>query len=105
MILTLDEIKAQCRIEPDFTDDDTTLEMMGSAAQNRTEVRINRKLYADSVPDSDPCGLVMTDDIKMAMLMLSSYWYENRTAANDFEQTEAPLAYNWLIDPYRHIPL
>ncbi|NDO83917.1 hypothetical protein CJP72_25235 [Citrobacter sp. NCU1] len=105
MLLTLDEIKQQCRIEPDFTEDDDLLNQIGSAVQIRTETRINRKLYADEVPVPDPDGLILPDDIKQAMLLLVGYWYENRLAVNDFEQSEAPLGYNWLVDPYRHIPL
>ncbi|ELY9614294.1 phage gp6-like head-tail connector protein [Salmonella enterica] len=105
MLLTLDEIKQQCRIETDFTEDDDLLNRIGAAAQSRTETRTNRKLYADQVPDTDPCGLLLSDDIKQAMLLLVGYWYENRVAVNDFEQSEAPLGYNWLVDPYRHIPL
>ncbi|QMM52492.1 phage gp6-like head-tail connector protein [Enterobacter sp. RHB15-C17] len=105
MLLTLDEMKQQCRIEPDFTEEDDLLNQIGRAVQTRTETRINRKLYADTVPVTDPEGLVLPDDIKQAMLLLVGYWYENRVAVNDFEQSESPLGYNWLVDPYRHIPL
>lgn len=104
-LLTLDEIKQQCRVEPDFTDDDVLLTAIGDAAQTRTETRINRKLYAEAEPGMDPEGLVLPDDVKQAMLLLVGYWYENRVTVNDFEQSEAPLAYNWLVDPYRYIPL
>lgn len=104
-LLTLDEIKVQCRLEPDFNDEDTLLTSLGDAAQTRTETRINRKLYDKVTPGMDPDGLVMPEDIKRALLLLVCYWYENRVAVNDFEQSEAPLAYNWLVDPYRYIPL
>lgn len=105
MLLKLEEMKQQCRIEPDFTEEDDLLNQIGSAAQIRTETRINRKLYEEQVPETDPEGLVLPDDIKRAMLLLVGYWYENRVAVNDFEQAEAPLGFNWLVDPYRHIPL
>ena len=104
-LLTLEEIKQQCRVELDFTEDDALLTAIGDAAQTRTETRINRKLYAGVIPGMDPDGLVMPADIKQALLLLIGYWYENRVAVNDFEQSEAPLAYNWLVDPYRYIPL
>lgn len=104
-LLTLEEIKQQCRVELDFTEDDALLTAIGNAAQVRTETRINRKLYAEVIPGMNPDGLVMPADIKQALLLLVGYWYENRVAVNDFEQTEAPLAYNWLVDPYRYIPL
>ncbi|WP_234099674.1 head-tail connector protein [Enterobacter roggenkampii] len=104
-LLTLEEIKQQCRVELDFTEDDELLTAIGDAAQTRTETRINRKLYEKEVPDTDPDGLLLPDDVKQALLLLVGYWYENRVAVNDFEQSEAPLAYNWLVDPYRYIPL
>lgn len=104
-LLTLEEIKSQCRVELDFTEDDALLNALGVAAQTRTETRINRKLYDKVTPGMDPDGLVMPADIKQALLLLVGYWYENRVAVNDFEQSEAPLAYNWLVDPYRYIPL
>lgn len=104
-LLTLEEMKSQCRIELDFSEDDALLTALGDAAQTRTETRINRKLYAKVIPGMDPDGLVMPADVKQALLLLVGYWYENRVAVNDFEQSEAPLAFNWLVDPYRYIPL
>lgn len=104
-LLKLEEIKQQCRVELDFTEDDALLTAIGDAAQTRTETRINRKLYAEVIPGMDPDGIVMPADIKQALLLLVGYWYENRVAVNDFEQSEAPLAYNWLVEPYRYIPL
>jgi uncharacterized phage protein (predicted DNA packaging) len=107
MILTLEEIKAQCRLEPDFTDEDELLKLIGRAVQKRTETFLNRSLYAvdEGIPESDPDGLNLPDDIKMGLLLLVAHFYENREAVTDFEQTEAPLAYQWLVGPYRFIPL
>ncbi|MBH2952463.1 phage head-tail connector protein, partial [Serratia marcescens] len=50
MLLKLEEIKAQCKLEPDFTEEDALLELIGRAVQTRTETFLNRKLYA---PDSE----------------------------------------------------
>lgn len=105
MLLTLEEIKKQCRIDSDMDDEDDFLKLLGAAVQKRTETRLNRTLYAKEVPATDLDGLVMPDDIKMGMLMLCSHFYENRSAVTDFEQTEVPLSYHWLVDPYRFIPL
>ncbi|MBJ2078280.1 head-tail connector protein [Serratia ureilytica] len=78
MLLKLEEIKQQCRIDSDMDDEDEFLKLLGAVVQKRTETRINRTLYADSVPESDPDGLVLPADIKMGMLMLCSHFYENR---------------------------
>lgn len=107
MLLTLTEIKAQLRIDDDFTEEDTLLGLLGSAVQARTESFLNRKLYdkPENVPESDPEGLVLTDDVRLGMLLLLTHYYENRSSVSEVEKTETPLAYNWLVGPYRFIPL
>ncbi|MFP7605625.1 head-tail connector protein [Serratia quinivorans] len=107
MLLTRDEIKAQCKLEPDFTDEDALLDLLGQAVQTRTETYLNRTLYApDSpIPESDPDGLHLPADIKMGMLLLVTHYYENRSAVSDFEKTDLPMGYVWFVGPYRYIPL
>lgn len=105
MILTLPEIKAQLRIEDDFTDEDALLTRLGGAAEARTSNYLNRRLYATEVPDTDEDGLLVSDDIRQAMLMLCSHLYENRSSTSDVEMTEMPQSFKWLVDAYRFIPL
>ncbi|VVT61806.1 FIG01046441: hypothetical protein [Kosakonia radicincitans] len=107
MLLTLPDIKAQLRLEVDFADEDDFLSLLGSAVQSRTEAFLNRKLYdkQESIPVEDPEGLVLTDDIRLGMLLLLTHYYENRTSVSEIERSEMPLAYNWLVGPYRFIPL
>ncbi|ENO7475526.1 head-tail connector protein [Citrobacter amalonaticus] len=107
MLLTLPEIKAQLRLDEDFTDEDPFLELLGSAVQARTESFLNRKLYGkdETIPDSDPDGLHLPDDIRLGMLLLLTHYYENRSSVSEVEKSEMPLAYNWLVGPYRFIPL
>lgn len=107
MLLILDDIKAQLRLEPDFTEEDALLTLMGQAVQTRTETFLNRKLYApdSEIPETDPDGLLLPDDIRMGMLLLVTHYYENRSAVSDFEKTDLPMGYVWLVGPYRYIPL
>lgn len=106
MLLTLPEIKAQCRIDEDFTHEDDLLKLIGSAAEKRVVSYTNRKLYAvNEVPETDPDGLALEADIKLAMLHLVSHWYENRSSVSDFEQSEVPMSFYFLVGPYRFIPL
>ena len=46
MLLTMEEIKAQLRLDEDFDADDRHLQLLACAAQKRTETYLNRKLYA-----------------------------------------------------------
>ncbi|QBH98417.1 phage gp6-like head-tail connector protein [Limnobaculum zhutongyuii] len=104
-MLTLKEIKIQCRIDADYTVEDDFLELIGKAAIKRIETRTNRHLYKTEVPETDLDGLLFQEDIKLAALLLVGHWYENRTAVGDFDQTEVPMGFNFIIDPYRFIPL
>ncbi|CDZ82753.1 head-tail connector protein [Citrobacter koseri] len=104
MLLKMEEIKLQLRLDEDFTDEDSLLELLGNAVQSRTENFLNRKLYATE-PTDDPDGLVMSDDVKLALLMLVTHFYENRSAVTEVEKLELPMSFKWLVGPYRYIPL
>lgn len=106
MILTKEEIKLQLRLEVDDTSEDELLSAIGAAAESRTATFLNRPLYAsaEEIPDGDERGLVVSADIRLAMLMLVTHLYENRSTSSEVEMLETPLAYNWLASPYRFYP-
>ncbi len=107
MILSLEEIKRQLRLEDDYSEEDDLLTALGKAAEARTENFLNRKIYSpgSGIPATDADGLVLSDDLRLAMLMLVSHFYEHRSSVSDFEQTATPMAYEWIVRPYRFIPL
>ncbi|EBV0540477.1 head-tail connector protein [Salmonella enterica] len=107
MLLSPEEIKAQLRLDDDYTDEDKFLDLLGRAVQARTESFLNRRLYASDagVPDDDPEGLILSDDIRMGMLLLLTHFYENRSIVTEVEKVELPMSFNWLVGPYRYIPL
>lgn len=105
MLLTLEQIKAQLRLEPDYTEEDEFLKLIGSAVEARTTNYLNRTLYEKEIPDTDEDGLLISDDIRQAMLMLCSHFYEHRSTVSDSEMVTLPMAYEWLVGPYRYIPL
>ncbi|CDH00010.1 Sb8 (fragment) [Xenorhabdus bovienii str. feltiae Moldova] len=50
------------------------------AAIRRAENYLNRRLYEEVVPDTDPDGLFVSDDVELAIMLTVGYWYENREA-------------------------
>ena len=106
MLLTLEEIKHQLRLEEDYNEEDEHLTMLGKAAQARTVSFLNRTLYSESagVPDTDPNGMIMTDDIRLAILFLITHFYENRSTVSEVDMAEMPLSFKWLVGPYRFYP-
>ncbi|VFS40746.1 phage protein DNA packaging protein [Enterobacter cancerogenus] len=107
MLLSPEEIKSQLRLDEDYADEDKFLELLGRAVQARTESFLNRRLYSEEagVPADDPEGLILSDDIRMGMLLLVTHFYENRSTVTEVEKVELPMSFNWLVGPYRFIPL
>ncbi len=103
--LTLEQIKNQLRIEPEDIEEDQELMFFGSVAEAAVKNHLNRNLYVDQVPDDDSTGLVVTDSITMAMLLMVGQLYENREATSERTIKEVPLAYSYLLNSYRIIPI
>lgn len=109
-MLELDIIKQHCRLEPEFTFDDTLLDVYRNAAAKYVENYTERTLYEteDALPldeDGEPdteCALVINDGVRAAMLLMIGHWYANREAVVIGSNTsEVPLAVNALLQPYR----
>lgn len=93
-VLTLDQIKAHIRIEPDQTDDDEYLKLQEMAARLHTE-NVLRRTFDDMVGEH----------VKMAMLLLIAHWYRNREAVTDeYKMVQLPLAYEALLSVERAYP-
>jgi len=105
-MLELEIIKPHCRVELDFTEDDTLLETYANAARRLVENRTGRRLYAtpEEIPEEgDEHALVLDDDITTAMLLLIGTWYANRESIVVGTITATlPLAVDALIGPYQH---
>ncbi|HCR1107419.1 TPA: phage gp6-like head-tail connector protein [Klebsiella aerogenes] len=102
MIPSLDEIKAQCRL--DDTGEDSLLTMYAEAARERAENYLNRRLYDKEVPEEDENGLVITPAIKLALLLIIGHWYENREGSLIGGMSEIPFGFTGLLRDYRRGP-
>ncbi|WP_330926295.1 head-tail connector protein [Candidatus Sororendozoicomonas aggregata] len=103
--LTLEMIKRQCRIELDDSEEDESLTFYGKAAEAVVVNHLNRPLYVEAVPENESSGLVMSDDIRMAMLLLVSDFYENRGHAPGSAPHKLPFVARQLLAPYRIIAI
>ncbi|AOR64859.1 head-tail connector protein [Pectobacterium wasabiae] len=99
MIPTVKELRNQCRIDSDDASEDEVLTLYCAAAKRRAENYINRTLHDDSAPENDSEGLVISPDIKLALMLAVGFWYENREAQN------LPTGFFVILEPYRFIPL
>ena len=93
--LTLQQIKAQLRIEPYYTDEDTLLEMYGESAEevllnylNRTYEEVAEK-YGD-----------IPAPLRHASLMLVDTSYQYRSPVSAQNMSIVPYTFDILVKPY-----
>ncbi|WP_354676489.1 head-tail connector protein [Citrobacter portucalensis] len=101
----IEKLRAQCRIDADDTAEDEMLLLYYGAARRMAENYINRKLYEDMVPESDPDGLSIADDILLALMLLVGHWFNSREEASDVAKMSIPFGFTSLLEPYQFIPL
>ena len=95
--LTLADIKAQARIEADFTDDDQYLMMLGKAAERRLLKDIQRT-YDEVVAMEGEWPM----DLTLAALLLTATWYKHREPEINHSMSVVPYtAYEGFYMPYR----
>lgn len=127
-MLTLEQIKAHCRLELDETEEDALLQGYARAAWRMVETATGRKLIKVQMPDDAPLdadadedymrslmpetapenALPVTADVRLAMLMLVAHWHRNRepvTEATANGSKAVPLAFDALVGPYRWFSL
>lgn len=95
--LTLQDMHRQMLIDDDFTEDDTYLTMIGEAVErmvnDHLDYDVNELIAANgSLPKT----------IKMAMLMMAAYLYNQR---GDADNMEIPDAFFVLLKPYVRYPI
>ncbi|EMN0827681.1 phage gp6-like head-tail connector protein [Providencia rettgeri] len=96
---TIEKLKAQCRIDDDNSAEDDLLMTYALAAKKWAENYINRTLYDENIPETDPDGLLISDDIELAIMLAVGHFYESR------ETTAMSAGFKALLEPYRFINL
>jgi uncharacterized phage protein (predicted DNA packaging) len=96
--LTLERIKQQLRIEPDFTDEDELLEEYGESAE---EVLLNylNRTYEDVF---EVYGRVPAP-LRHAALMLVDTSYQYRSPVSAQNMSLVPYTFDLLIKPYMRL--
>ncbi|MDU7389335.1 head-tail connector protein [Atlantibacter hermannii] len=103
-MLDLDLVRKHCRIDDDFSGDDDLLAIYIGAAVRHVETWTRRTLYETATSpgyDENADHLLLTDDVKAAMLLLIGHWYENREATTPGQIMALPFAVDALLQPYR----
>lgn len=96
--LTLEQIKAQLRIEPDFTSEDTLLESYGESAETTLLNYLNRP-YADILGSYGDVPLPLVH----ASLLLVDTSYQHRSPISVTNISQVPYTFDLLVKPYMRL--
>lgn len=94
--LTLEEVKKQCTIDPQFKEDDDFLVMIGDAAEDMTAQLIDMSLDQLAAENGDiPAG------IRHAMRILCDYFYSVNRGSSE-NAPDIPEAVHLMLKLYRN---
>lgn len=93
--LTLADIKAQCRIRPDFTLEDPLLTRYGCAAEQAL-LNACERTYESLIEDYGS----VPDDLYVAGLMLANHLYEHRGPTSNVSLSAIPYTLDTFWKPY-----
>ena len=96
--LTLEQIKAQCRIEEDFTLEDTKLTLYGDSAE-QVIFNICQRPYEDFI---ETYGAIPQDVVHAALLLVTAS-YEHNAAVSMQNLSMVPYGFDMLIKPYMRL--
>ena len=96
--LQLEQIKAQLRIEPDFTDEDELLEMYGESAEETLLQYLNRT-YEDII---EVYGKIPAP-LRHATLLLVDTSYQYRSPVSSQNMSIVPYTFDILVKPYMRL--
>ena len=94
--LTLDEIKKQCTIDQQFTDDDEFLEMLGDSAEDMTAQLIDMSLDELAAENGE-----IPASIRHAMRILVDYFYSVNRGSSE-NAPSIPDAVHLMLKLYRN---
>ena len=96
--LTLEQIKAQCRIEADFTLEDTKLTLYGDSAE-QVIFSMCQRPYEDFI---ETYGAIPQDVVHAALLLVTAS-YEHNAAVSMQNLSMVPYGFDMLIKPYMRL--
>ena len=96
--LTLEQIKAQLRIEPDFTAEDTLLQSYGESAETTLLNYLDRQ-YTDILGSYGDVPLPLVQ----ASLMLVDTSYQQRSPISVTNISQVPYTFDLLVKPYMRL--
>lgn len=98
--LSLDDIKDQCRIPHEFTEEDNVLKRYGATAENFT-LRYLQRTEDELKAMNDKDQTQVPDDIYSASLLLVEAYYKHRGPTSERDEKLIEYGYDALVAAFR----
>ncbi len=96
MIISTDEVKQYLRVEG--SEEDSLIETITDGAVSFCETKINRPILDTNMTDENRWEV--PKEIRIAIYMLISHWYENRIPVGQVTE-EIAFSVNAILGPHR----
>lgn len=93
MWLTLEDIKAQCRIDGNY--EDSLLTLFGNAVE-KAILRLCNRTYESVIAEYGE----IPSDLNVASLMLAKHLYEHRGVVESVNQSDVPYSFDFFVKPF-----
>jgi hypothetical protein len=112
-MITIIECKQQCNIEQDLLDFESWFRRVIPAVVGTVQAHLDRRVFETQadldaakalLADDDTAldtAMLITEDLRHAMLMMVAHWFENRETVSALTMKSVPMSYQYLLDPYR----
>ena len=97
MIVTVDEVKTHLRIQHNEEDDYIT----GLIAQAQTTAEDYCRVAFEPEPDEEGNVPEVPEPVRLAIILMTSFYYENRDIPVRTTDTAMRMAFDSLLYPYR----
>lgn len=103
MFVTLDDVRLHLNLETDDLDDDmqARLNLYINASFELVKVYLNCEIYEEQVPEEESNGIVFTDDMKIAQLLIIGDMFNDRENSSNVIHREVPLTAQKILNKKR----
>lgn len=98
--ITLEQVKAQCRIEPNFTEEDALLTTYGNAAEQGI-LRLLGRSWEDVYENLSREDI--EGNLTIAALMLADHLYRHRGPTDNVQAYQIPYNIDFWLKPYMRL--
>lgn len=103
--LTIQDLKRQLNIEPEFTDDDALLQRLLNTAVQAVSRYMPTGTTATTGTTSGTTEITIMYDLEQVIILLAAHYYQNRNMVSFGSGQEIPYTFKFLLNHFIDYPI